>query len=140
MMDFCLLRFLFDGISTLVFTCSDAEDVTSPHREAAASPARVASPMDAPAPPQPETTPTTPAPSLDKAVATANLAASSSRPATWEEHVSVSLQLFMYSVGFCILMSCFAAVWSCFSRGWQNLLWDGAGERRAPWLTRVRNW
>ena len=54
----------------------------------------MASPIDAPAPPQPGTTPTTPAPSLDKAVAAADLAASSSRPATWEEHISVSLQLF----------------------------------------------
>ena len=69
-------------------TCSDAGDVTSPRREAVASPARVASPVHAPTPPQPEATPTTPAPSVDKAVAAPDLAASSSRPATWEEHES----------------------------------------------------
>ena len=67
---------------------SDAGDITSPRREVAASPARVASPMRAPTPPQPEATPTTPAPSLDKAVTIPDPAASSSRFATWEEHVS----------------------------------------------------
>ena len=73
----------------IFFTRSDAEDVTSPRREAAASPIRVASPVNAPAPSQPETTPTTPAPSLDKTGVAADFAASSFRPATWEEHVSV---------------------------------------------------
>ena len=68
--------------------CSDAGDVTSPRHEAAASPARTASPMRAPTPPRPELTPTTPVPSLDKAVAIPDPAASSSRFATWEEHVS----------------------------------------------------
>ena len=62
--------------------------------------------MAVPAPPQPETISTTPAPSLDKAVATANLAASSSRPATWEEHVSVLCFDFLcIFVGFHTLMS-----------------------------------
>ena len=64
----------------------------------------MASPIDAPAPPQLETTPTTPAPSLDKAVAAADLAASSSRPATWEEHVSdplLSLCNLLFSVSLC---------------------------------------
>ena len=70
------------------FVCSDAGDVTSPRREAVASPARAMSPMHAPTPPQPEATPTTPAPSADKTVAAPDLTASSSRPATWEEHVS----------------------------------------------------
>ena len=68
--------------------CSDAGDVTSPQREAVASPARVSSPVNVPTSPQPEATPTTPAPSVDKTVAAPDLAASSSRPATWEEHVS----------------------------------------------------
>ena len=67
---------------------SDAGDVTSPRRDAASSPARVVSPMRAPTPPPPEVTPTTPAPSLDKAVAIPDHAASSSRFASWEEHVS----------------------------------------------------
>ena len=60
--------------------------------------------MAVPAPPQPETTPTTPAPSLDKTVAMADVAASSSRPATWEEHVSGSLHLLcnlLFSVNLC---------------------------------------
>ena len=48
-----------------------------------------------------------------------------------------SLQLFMHFVGFFTLMSCFAAVWSCFSRGWQSLLWDGAREKRTPRPPRV---
>ena len=67
---------------------SDAGDITSPRREVATSPARVASPMHEPTPPRPEVTPTTPAPSLDKAVTIPDHAASSSRFATWEEHVS----------------------------------------------------
>ena len=57
-----------------------------------------------PVPPQPETTPTTPAPSLDKAVAMTDVAASSSRPATWEEHVSYPLHplcSLMFSVRLC---------------------------------------
>ena len=44
-----------------------------------------------PTPPQPETTLTTPALSLDKAAAMIDVVASSSRPATWEEHVSYPL-------------------------------------------------
>ena len=62
--------------------CSDAGDVTSPRREAVASPARVSSPMNVPTSPQPEATLTTPATSVNKAVAAPDLAASSSRPAT----------------------------------------------------------
>ena len=92
-----VLRLISDFASFSLRVCliicstrSDTEDVTSPRCEAAASPAREASPVNAPAPSQPETTPTTPAPSLDKTVAAADFAASSSRPATWEEHVSVS--------------------------------------------------
>ena len=93
------------------------------------SPARVASPVNAPTPPQPEATPTTPAPSMEKAVAAPDLAASSSRPATWEEHVSVlCFELLCIFVGFRVLMYCLAAVWSCSSRGWQSLLRDGAGK------------
>ena len=82
---------------------SDAGDVTSPRREVATSPARVASPMRAPTPPQPELTPTTPAPSLDKAVAIPDPAASSSRFATWEEHVSILCFLeFAFVVSVCL--------------------------------------
>ena len=82
---------------------SDAGDVTSPRREVAASPARVASPMRAPTPPQPELTPTTPAPSLDKAVAIPDPAASSSRFATWEEHVRILCFLeFAFVVSVCL--------------------------------------
>ena len=82
------LLVLYRVCHDICLTCSDEGDVTSPRREAAASPARVASPVRAPTPQQPEHTPTTPTPSLDKAVATPDPAASSSRPATWEEHVS----------------------------------------------------
>ena len=104
--------------SIFVFACSDAGDVTSPRREAVASPARVSSPMNVPTSPQPEAAPTTPAPSVDKAVAAPDLAASSSRPATWEEHVSVlCFELFSIFVCFRVLMYCLAAVWSCSSRG-----------------------
>ena len=87
--------FLFALLCTLSSTpdfCSiysDAGDVTSPRREAAASPARVASPMRMPTPPRPESVPPTPAPPLDKAVTMPDPAASSSRFATWEEHVSI---------------------------------------------------
>ena len=91
-------------------TYSDAGDVTSPRREAAASPARVASPMRAPTPPRPELTPTTPAPPLDKAVAIPDPAASSSRFATWEEHVSILCLLeFAFVVSVCLcsyVLSC----------------------------------
>ena len=128
-----VLLFLCRVCLIFCFTCSDAGDVTSPRHEAAASPARVASPVNAPTPPQPETTPTTPAPSVDKVVAAPDLAASSSRPATWEEHVSVLFfNMLCIFVGFRVLMYCFAAVWSCSMRGWQGLLRDGAGKGRTP--------
>ena len=102
----CFLFILLCNLSGTPDFCSaysDAGDVTSPRREVAASPARVASPMRAPTPPQPELTPTTPAPSLDKAVAIPDPAASSSRFATWEEHVSILCLLeFAFVVSVCL--------------------------------------
>ena len=88
-----LSLYLFFAISQFwVFClCSDAEDLASPPKELTVSPCRLASPSAMRAPPQPEVAPTAPAASLEKAVVMPNVAASSSRPATWEEHVSYPL-------------------------------------------------
>ena len=73
---------------------------------------------------------TTPTPSVDKVVAASDLAPSSSRPAIWEEHVSVLyFDVLRVLVGFRTLIYYFAAVWSRSMRGWQSLLRDGAGKR-----------
>ena len=106
--------------------CSDAEDLASPPRELTVSPYRVASPSAMGAPPQPEVAPTAPAASLGQAAVMTDVAASSSCPATWEEHVSYSLCLlcnryFLYA--YATYYSLLAALWSRLARpslGWSK--------------------
>ena len=83
------MRFL-----SFCFVCSDAEGLASPPRELAVSPHRVASPLAMDTPPQPEAPSTGAVASPEKAMVTPDVAATSSRPATWEEHVSYPFSLF----------------------------------------------
>ena len=71
-----------------VCLCSDAEDLGSPPRALTVSPDRVATPPAEDATLQPEVAPTAPAASMEKVVVMPDVTASSSRPVTWEEHVS----------------------------------------------------
>ena len=68
--------------------CSDAEDLASPPRALTVSPGRVTTPPTVDATLQPEVAPTAPAASVEKVVVMPDVIASSSRPTTWEEHVS----------------------------------------------------
>ena len=68
--------------------CSEPADLASPPRACTASPNRVATPPASDTLLQPKAATTAPATSKEKAVVLPDAAASSSRPATWEERVS----------------------------------------------------
>ena len=109
-MSFCIFSLqLLVPYSFEFCLCSEEEDLASPPRALTASPGRVATPLAVDTTLQPEVAPTVPVASTEKAVVMPDAAASTSRPTSWEEHVShplrfhVTILLYAYSAH-CILL------------------------------------
>ena len=96
------------------FLCSEAEDLVSPPKAQSASPNRVAMPPASDTPLQLEATTTTPTAPKEKAMVMPDAPASSSRPSTWEEHVShppLFLMQKFYSHAYVFCCSLLVALW-----------------------------